>query len=271
MAQEFDKSKSPETLWVLLRGLTRESGHWGDFPRVFEKKIGCRVLTLDLPGTGIHYALRAPTTIESNTDFLRTEIKKYVDPEKTRLGILALSMGGLIAIDWALRYPTDLRRAVVINTSVRGLSPANKRISLAAWFSLMGRFLGTDILAREEKILKVTTNRAASKEELVHRWAEIQDRHPVSRTNALRQFLAAARFRFKNTSPTIPFLVLNSLGDHLVHPDCSDALRVRWSVPMKRHAWAGHDIPLEDPSWVIDQVAKWQESLENPHKFKDIP
>ena len=39
--------------WVLLRGLTREAGHWGSFPNQLRKALGgTPVLTLDLPGAG---------------------------------------------------------------------------------------------------------------------------------------------------------------------------------------------------------------------------
>ena len=39
--------------WIFLRGLTRESGHWGTFTAQFEKAMpGCEVVALDLPGNG---------------------------------------------------------------------------------------------------------------------------------------------------------------------------------------------------------------------------
>ena len=42
--------------WILLRGLARESGHWGAFTAQFARAMpGCEVLALDLPGNGYLY------------------------------------------------------------------------------------------------------------------------------------------------------------------------------------------------------------------------
>lgn len=39
--------------WLLLRGLTREAGHWGDFPRQLQAALPeARILAIDLPGNG---------------------------------------------------------------------------------------------------------------------------------------------------------------------------------------------------------------------------
>ena len=43
--------------WVLLRGLTRESGHWGVLPALLAERLPhARVLTIDLPGAGALHA-----------------------------------------------------------------------------------------------------------------------------------------------------------------------------------------------------------------------
>ena len=42
--------------WVFMRGLTRESAHWGDFPARFESALpGARVYLIDLPGNGLEW------------------------------------------------------------------------------------------------------------------------------------------------------------------------------------------------------------------------
>ncbi|HBH40280.1 MAG TPA: alpha/beta hydrolase, partial [Curvibacter sp.] len=39
--------------WVLLRGLSRETGHWGGFVEAFAQPLPqARVPALDLPGNG---------------------------------------------------------------------------------------------------------------------------------------------------------------------------------------------------------------------------
>ena len=50
--------------WVLLRGLTREAGHWGALPRALEEALpGVRLHLLDLPGAGAHHRLRCPVSV----------------------------------------------------------------------------------------------------------------------------------------------------------------------------------------------------------------
>ena len=38
---------------------------------------------------------------------------------------------------------------------------------------------------------------------------------------------------------------------------CSLRLASSWAVPLILHLHAGHDLPLDDPEWVIDQIQRW--------------
>lgn len=47
--------------WILIRGLTREKGHWGNFTGLFRDRFpGDEVLAIDLPGFGDLYAQTSP-------------------------------------------------------------------------------------------------------------------------------------------------------------------------------------------------------------------
>jgi predicted alpha/beta hydrolase family esterase len=78
----------------------------------------------------------------------------------------------------------------------------------------------------------------------------------VSRGNTLRQLLAAARYRCDDP-PAVRTLLLASTRDALVDWRCSHAIAQAWDCPLREHPRAGHDLPLDDPGWVIDQVAEW--------------
>jgi hypothetical protein len=55
--------------------------------------------------------------------------------------------------------------------------------------------------------------------------------------------------------------VLASRADRLVDGSCSRALAYR--VPGARlaeHDSAGHDLPLDDPEWVVAQIRGWAEA-----------
>ena len=69
--------------------------------------------------------------------------------------------------------------------------------------------------------------------------------------------IAAARYRAPAEPPKVPMMLLNGLGDQLVHPDCSQALAQAWQLPLVTHPTAGHDLPLDAGPWVVSQVQAW--------------
>jgi len=85
----------------------------------------------------------------------------------------------------------------------------------------------------------------------------LRDAYPVSRKNALRQLLAATRYRPPLTEPKVPLLVLSSLGDGLVDPRCSGMLTALWHCAGATHPWAGHDLTLDDGPWVAARIREW--------------
>jgi pimeloyl-ACP methyl ester carboxylesterase len=87
---------------------------------------------------------------------------------------------------------------------------------------------------------------------------KLRENQPVSAANALRQVLAAARFRLgPQPLDSKKLLVLAGAGDTLVSPECSLALAKAWNCAMARHPTAGHDVTLDAGPWVAEQVARW--------------
>ena len=75
--------------------------------------------------------------------------------------------------------------------------------------------------------------------------------------NITKQVLAGARYRAPKKLNGIRTLVLASMRDHLTHPSCSWELARRYSAALAFHDIAGHDLPLDAPEWVADQVNYW--------------
>jgi pimeloyl-ACP methyl ester carboxylesterase len=115
---------------------------------------------------------------------------------------------------------------------------------------------GTD-RQREEAILRLTSTRIESRTEVLEQWAAFRSEHPVARANALRQLLAAARYRGRDRPPAAGMLILASANDALVDSRCSKTLAEAWKATIAVHPKAGHDIPLDDGPWVAEQVARW--------------
>jgi pimeloyl-ACP methyl ester carboxylesterase len=241
--------------WVLLRGLTREARHWGSFA---EQLGGARqppVITLDLPGNGAFNGLRSPTTVRGMTDFVRAQLQAMGHAPPYRL--LAMSLGGMVATDWAQTWPQDVARLVLINTSMRPFSRVTQRLRPANWPQLAllaARWQDADYA--ERVIHTLTCNRLDTQATDLADWAQIRKTTPVAEANAQRQLWAAARFTCAPQRPSCPVLLLSSASDHLVHPHCSKRLATAWQTPHHQHPWAGHDLPHDDAAWVVQRVAE---------------
>jgi pimeloyl-ACP methyl ester carboxylesterase len=243
--------------WVLLRGLTRESRHWGDFPGVLGEVLGVpRVLTFDLPGNGALNRSRSPTRIADMVEFLRAALRSAGAPPPVYL--LGLSLGGMVAIDWAVRYATEVAGCVLIGTSLRAADPFYRRLRPGSYPAVLRLILGPRDPSRQERaILELTSRRGAAQAEVLRAWTDYARERPVSRGNALRQLWAAARYHAPASRPPCPVLLLAGGADRLVDPRCSQHLAQRWQADCALHPAAGHDLPLDDGRWVADQVRAW--------------
>lgn len=239
--------------WVLLRGLAREAGHWGAFARMLARATGDEVLTPDLPGNGGRCAERSPASVAQ----LVADCRAKLPPSGAATVVVAMSLGAMVAIEWCRQAPDDVAGCVLVNTSGGGASPFWRRLQPRNYLAIARTLWpGTVAAAREAAILRMTSN-AGNHDEVFARWTALAQAHPVTAVNALRQLLAAARYRVPRQKPVVPLVLLASAADRLVHPSCSVRLAARWQVPLHLHPWAGHDLPLDDPAWVLEKVTRW--------------
>ena len=244
------------TTWVLLRGLTREAGHWGGFTAGLAARLGPghQVVALDLPGNGALWGQRSPASVAAMARAAREEAARLRLQGPSVL--LAMSLGAMVALDWAATAPHELAGCVLINTSLRGLSPFWQRLRPRNYPRLL-RIASSAGGQREWLVLGMTSSNAARHAHVVRHWEQLALKHPVAPGNALRQLWAASRYRPPAGRPAVPLLVLSAAGDGLVSPRCSQRLAAHWQLPLVTHPDAGHDLPLDDPAWVIEQAAGW--------------
>ena len=244
------------TTWVFLRGLTRDSRHWGEFVATFQKEItGSDVVALDLPGNGVLNHLSSPKRVEDMSAWCRAELsRRGIAPP---YHVLAMSLGAMVAIHWAQRHPDELCGCVLINSSLRSFNGIFQRLRPANYPALIRlALLGGSDEEWEKRILSITSRRT-DLEPVLPIWVRWRREQPVSRANAMRQLLAAMRFRASDIHLAPPTLVLASVQDALVSPACSREIVRRWQTSYAEHPSAGHDIPLDDGSWVAQQIGAW--------------
>ena len=243
--------------WILLRGLTREARHWGGFAELLRREIpDARVIAPDLPGNGSLCRQPSPQCVEQMVEALREQlgVQRVAPPYR----LLAMSLGAMVAADWAARHPDEIGGAVLINTSLRPFSPFYHRLKPANYRRLFALALGASSdVDWENAILELTSRHADAHAAVLDDWLSYRRENPVAVGNALRQLVAAARYRAPRVKPPVPLLVLSSQCDALVDSDCSRQLAQRWQLPHAIHPSAGHDLPLDDGAWVVSQVARW--------------
>lgn len=246
------------TTWVLLRGLIREKRHWGEFPSQLQEAIGAdRVLILDFPGNGRLHDQASAASVPAMANSIRTQLDQagHTPP----YSVMALSLGAMATVAWAGMYPAELERMVLISTSLAPYSPFYQRLRAANYPALARSLLFGSAPQREKLVLQLTSNlkNAEQQQAILEQWAAYARECPVSRTNFLRQLWAAARFRAAANPPSAPTLLLAGQQDHLVDVQCSITLAQQWHCPIRLHPTAGHDVPLDDGNWVVQQVRDW--------------
>lgn len=251
--------------WILLRGLLRESRHWGGFVQEFEQAMpNARAVMLDLPGNGRRCAEVSPVTVGAMVEAYRAQLRALGKPAPHC--IFAISMGAMVAAEWSCRYPGEVERQVLVNTSMRPFSAFYKRLRPANYLPILKLLITrAEPLQWEAAILEMTTNRPHG--EVLPSWCAWRVQNPVAIGNVFRQLGAAAIYRAPLGRPSVKTLVLASANDHLVSVDCSVALAERWGVPLRIHGSAGHDLSLDDGPWVVEQVRAW---LQGEHGHESV-
>lgn len=242
---------------ILLRGLAREAAHWLDFPAQLQQALGAdyQLHLVDFPGCGKYFTQPALTSIAAMADHARNEISiTDIVARNEPVYVLGISMGGMVALDWAQRFPPELRGLVLINASA-GNQPFWWRLRPGAWPGMICALLANS-RAREARVLGIVSNSTADYAQRLNQWLGIQQQRPIARATILTMLSAAARFR-PQADCAVTGLVLTSKRDRLVSVQASEAIARQFDWPIHHHPQAGHDLPMDDTEWVVDKLTYW--------------
>src|SRR5574343_231368 len=122
--------------WILLRGLGRESAHWGKFVNQMQTAFPlASIHTLDLPGSGRFNQQPSPATITE----LVTAARRQAASENMLSSpciLLGLSLGGMVAWQWLSQFADDASGAVLINSSFASLSHFYQRLNWQSYLQM---------------------------------------------------------------------------------------------------------------------------------------
>ncbi|MBU0539098.1 MAG: alpha/beta hydrolase [Gammaproteobacteria bacterium] len=253
-AQNSDLIKAHASVkhWVFLRGLSREQAHWGDFIQRCETELGWSCYAIDLPGFGTEYLRPSPFTIAEIRRDVQQRLPADIIASGEAFGIVALSLGGMVALDWLASSPDDIATAIFISTSSADCG-LFKRLKFSALPPTLHALLATSTKQQERAILRMASNNNALHAELLEQWCRIRERRPASKLNVIRQLIAASRFH----SPSADKLksskayFISSRADRMVSYQCSKYLAKKYHHSLTLHDSAGHDLPIDDADWLV--------------------
>lgn len=235
--------------WILIRGLIRSQFHWGKFPDLLKTELNLDTVHLtELAGNGYRCNENTPELIDQAVLDLKSQIQNL----PTSYGLLGISLGGMIATRWAQLYPNEVNQLVLINSS-SSLSPFYKRLNPSVYADILKNIVLNDPTRIEKFILSQTSNFTENWLPILKDYIAFQKVHPVRIKNLLRQIQLTSQVNF-NEIPKFKKIILCSKKDRLVSPDCSQNIADAWKCPIIYHPTAGHDLPLDDADWIIQQL-----------------
>lgn len=239
--------------FILIRGLARESRHWLSFPKILQDHFPqAEIELLDHAGNGTEIHRPSATNVAETVEDLRR--RSRLIQEKKKPILIAVSLGGMIATEWASRYPHEIEGLVLMNTSDGSTAHAFERLLPGAQLNIFKVLGQREPYNIELACMPIISNRKEMHPEWARAFAEIPR---TSLTNLSRQLLAAIKVRFPKVAPKIPILLLTTYGDKMVSWRCSQKISQSWNLPLEIHPSAGHDITLDAPEWVAERIQIW--------------
>ena len=247
--------------WVLIRGLARETGHFGDFAQLLAEKIPrAQILPLDLPGTGTRLNEKSPWKMREIVQRVRDEANAKKE-KGTPLFLFGMSLGGMVVMEWARNYPDELAGIVVGCSSARNLATRFQRFSPRGVLAVgMNRFLTRDPVKREARMVRLLSHERGHYERTVRLWGDIAMRRPISPRTVRSQVIAAMRWHAPSHLKT-PALFLVGSKDRLVDPRCTHALAERFGTKAVVHEAAGHDLTADQGDWCASEMFSFQKNV----------
>lgn len=238
---------------ILLRGLAREQKHWDqEFLNMLIRRDLVPVM-IDLPGAGEYRDLTSPTEVEDYVSFLQTRIRDVLD-EGEKAYLLGHSLGGMIAIRWAFEYPENFNKVFLVNTSDKRSRSLPERLRPFGLWQMFNIMKTRNIKKQELEILKMNSNNNLARQKALPKWVSLACSRPVKIRSILNQLLAASKFEAPSKLE-VPLLYISSKADRMVSYKCSKRLAKQHHANILLHDRAGHDIPLDDPDWLVDCIA----------------
>lgn len=244
---------------LFIRGLSRQQGHWGKFPTILAQALNERGLKVnlvfeDLPGFGCRNQQSSPSSIEKIAELLSPTLEKLYSKTEQKIHLLGISMGGMIALELAKRFPEFCESLVMINSSVKPVSRMYQRLQPSAYLAFFKAWFHPVMRESERQILKVSSEKYAHDEALLDNWLSLRKMQPPSRIAAFKQMIAASKYQAPDSPPLKKVLLVASKKDLVASYKCTLNLAEYWHIQAIIHETAGHDLALDEPVFLAKRL-----------------
>ena len=237
---------------ILLRGLAREHLHWDP---EFLNALGRRKIEpvmLDLPGAGDYRDIVSPLHIADYSAFLQTQWQLLREGDE-KVYLAGHSFGAMIALRWAFERPEQFHGVFLINTSDRKSPAIPRRSSIYMIKQMLKALAYSDIQKKEQSILEMVSNLETARAKNLPRWVQLAAERPMKTLSQINQVIAAMRFRAPEKL-ALSSVYIASRADRMVSYQCSEKMAAEHKAPLLLHDKAGHDIAMDAPEWLAEQI-----------------
>lgn len=235
---------------LLVHGWGMHGGVWGDLPASLARHF--RVTTLDLPGHGRSDAARAAQSLGDLTD----AVIELCPASAVWLG---WSLGSLVALDAALRYPEKVTRLVLVGATPKFVqAPDWPHAMPAGVFAEFARSLTHDYRATLLRFLSLHVGGSADGRALLKQLRAQIFTHGDPQPEALAAGLAIlgqTDLRARLAEVRAPTLVVHGSHDRLAAPGAAEYLAAHLpQARLLRVEGAGHAPFLSHPAQFAQAV-----------------
>lgn len=244
---------------VLIRGLGRWSEHWNGFDKLLAKH--CKVIVFDNRALGKSTTPLLPWHSMSD---LASDVALILKTERIESAhIVGTSLGGMMALEFAAKFPEMTKSVTAINSSV-GRSGHRRITQQGRNVLLRTPKLKEKIYPELAKVLTAPETSPTIIEKLGTDWLEIDRKYPMPIVSVTQQLMVALRWRdLSSISSKIkaPVQIISSDDDQFVPRGNSLFLASRIpGAKLTRIAKSGHEPHVDQP----EELAKAIFSFVNP-------
>lgn len=230
---------------VMLHGWGMHGGVWNPVKALLARRF--RLHLVDLPGFG-HSADEMPTPYG-----LRQLVEELAHAVPQNIMLCGWSLGGQVAMQWALQYPEQLEKLVLVSTTPKFVNAPDWDCGIAQdVFNQFADGIQSNYQPAMTRFLSLQAQGGDDVRETVRELREHFFQRPAPSAEALASGLALLQnndARSDVSGIQVPTLILHGERDRVVPPDAGRWLATQMNTHLETQKNASHAPFLSHPAW----------------------